>query len=153
MTDTTLAALVDELAAFSGDTPLSFETELGEISGGYHVTELKRIDVTSIDCAGTTSVRREAAVQLLDGGGGALMSLGRFRGILDKSIAVVDGLAEAPVFFEFGHGNARLERRRLRGLREEGGRVVLRLEHDRASCRPLERMVGRRVAARECCGA
>ena len=141
-----LVELIEELDGMPQDMPLVFTTEDGEIGGGYHVTELKLSDVTGIDCGAGIDRWSETSLQLLDGGGGTHMAVGKIVGILRQSVSRVEGLASAPVHVEFAPGNAGLRRYEVADPAIEDARVLVRLREDRAVCKPADR------AGRGCTG-
>ena len=134
-TMTPIAAL-NKLDAIPPDVELVFETDEGRIGGGYHVSELKLAKVKSVDCGGRTADWMEASLQLLDGHGGAYMTVGKFRDILRKSVDVVDGLGESPMHVEFAHGNIGLRIYQIGETELEGGIATVQLSDGRAACKP-----------------
>ena len=122
------------------------------VSGGYHITELKRADVTSIDCGGRIARWREADLQILDGAGGDQMTVGTIRGVIGKSVQAVDGLGDAPLRAEFAAGNQGLRRYAV-GAPEigEDGAVALSLTEERAACKPMVDAFAK--TGPECCEA
>lgn len=145
-------SFLNALRKMPTDLPVVFRTAEGAIGEGYHVTELKVADVNSIDCGGGLASWTEASLQLLDGRGGSHMKLGKFNGILEQSIARLNGLSESPLQVEFAHEN--------RGMRLyepavpvlEDGVVSILLSEVRANCKPaLEHTARAHTSA--CCGA
>ena len=128
--------LLTSLDAVGRDAPLIFVTENGPINAGYHVTEVKLASVRSLDCAARRSDWTEAQIQLLDGRGQDYMTVGKFTGILRKATTELVGLLEAPVKFEFSHGNKGLHilepGRPIMGSHE----VSLPLGEVNAACKP-----------------
>lgn len=133
------------------DAPVVFVTKQGEIGGGYHVTELKLAKITGIDCAARQAEWAEASVQLLDGGGGAHMAVGKLSKILAQSKAHVKGLGEAELHFEFAHSNAGLQQYRMKTPAMVGGRVEIRLDAQRAVCKPAQQCSPE--SETECCSS
>lgn len=128
--------LLKQLASVPAAAPLIFKTAQGEIRGGYHVTELKLADVNSIDCGARRSSWRELALQLLDGDGGAHMSVEKFQNILVQSAKHVAGLAETPMHVEFAHDNIGMRIYQLTDPVRDGDSVILRLVENHAYCKP-----------------
>ncbi|MEO1495038.1 MAG: DUF6428 family protein [Pseudomonadota bacterium] len=130
--------MLTALNALPREAALIFETGDGEIAGGYHVTEWKVHDVRSIDCGATMAAWTEVSLQLLDGAGGDLMSVGRFASILAQSLAKLDGLGESAMQVEFAHGNLgkRIYHAAVPVL--DGDRVVVALTDQHALCKPAE---------------
>lgn len=132
----TLSDLVATLKTQDPQAPLVFATPDAEIGGGYHVTELKVLNITSIDCAGRTSEWREAAVQLLDGRVGEHMKVGKFVGILENSLRKVQGLGDAPAHVEFSPNNEGLQRYEIKFGAPSKDQVLIRLATAQATCKP-----------------
>ncbi len=146
---TTLTDLLTDLKTLDPDLPLVFATNAGEIGGGYHVTELKRAEINSIDCGGTLSAWVETNLQLLDGSGRDHMKVGKFIAIAERSLAAVDGLAEGQLAFEYSPENIGLHRYSAAEIRSLPDKVLLHLSEDRAACKPsLTRMANQPSA---CC--
>lgn len=148
----TLNELAERLRLVEGDLPLVFTTQDGDIGPGYHVTEFKHARISGIDCGGRTSDWTEAAFQLLDGGGGEHMSVGRFSGILATSLDRLSGLGDAPVHVEFSHDNIGLETFGVGAPEVVDGRVSLPLERTRAVCKPMQSAMSFGGAG-DCCSA
>lgn len=132
----TLTDLAETLKTLDANASLVFSTPNAVIGGGYHVTELKVLNITSIDCAGRTSDWREAALQLLDGSTGEHMKVGKFLGILEGSLRKVDGLSDAPVHVEFAPNNAGLRRFEIGAVRHTQDKVEVALSETKATCKP-----------------
>lgn len=147
----TLLDLLNQLDAALADTRLVFATAEGPILPGYHVTELRRLDATGIDCGGVVTSWREVVVQLLDGTGRDYMTVGKFRGILSKSFDRVDGLASAPMRVEFAHENQGLGMFIVADTDMREGVVTVTLAPDHAVCKPKLRALDTITAS--CCGA
>jgi len=152
MTPETLRTALDELPA---EAPLLFLTDEGEITGGYHVTELKLAHVTAIDCGARRSDWAEATLQLLDGHGGAHMTVGKFNVILAQSIRHVDGLGDAPLRVEFAHGNTDLRLLEIGAPVRRGQKVTIPLGAAHAVCKPAADHAGgcynRTTRSATCC--
>lgn len=76
-----------------------FEVEGDQVGRGYHLTELRVAKINSIDCGGVADAWDEAQVQVqvLDAPGQEAMSAGKMTAILPRSVAEIDGLADAPL--------------------------------------------------------
>lgn len=147
----TINDFLQTLADKPTNAPVVFTTEQGEISGGYHVTELKLANITGIDCAARQTEWAEASVQLLDGGGGAHMEVGKLSNILGQSKRQVKGLGEADMHFEFAHNNAGLQRYTMQSAADVNGRIVIHLDTQRAVCKPAQDCVPADDSG--CCGS
>jgi hypothetical protein len=132
----TLAEMKEILNQKNIDAPLIFSTATEEIGVGYHVTEIKASDISSIDCAGNVSRWTETALQLLDGSHGTHMKVGKFIRILDHSFGAIDALRESPAFVEFAPKNKGLGKYELTPdeTGSEIARFTLIAAHDQ--CKP-----------------
>ncbi len=155
----TLTDLRAALGAMNPDAELVFQTEDGTIGGGYHVTEFKLSDVTSVDCGGRTDAWSEATLQLLDGAGGDRMRVEKFARILDQSLGALPGLGAAPLTVEFAPSNAGLRLFHPAAPKASGDRALVRLDQGRAVCKPARDFAASQrpavrpgtMAARACC--
>ncbi|MEQ8228222.1 MAG: DUF6428 family protein [Rhodospirillales bacterium] len=133
---------------------LIFSTEQGPIGQGYHLTEIKHATVTGIDCGARVTTWTEASLQLLDGAGDAYMTVGKFKGILDTSLATIEDLGDAGLKVEFANGNAGLRLYRITHIAHQDRRVVITLGDDRAVCKPAaERSTPPPNEGTGCCSA
>ncbi|WP_410001066.1 DUF6428 family protein [Tateyamaria omphalii] len=149
----TLLGLLQDLELQDSSLPLVFETKEGEISPGYHVTELRHSTSKGIDCGGNTEVWQEAKLQLLDGRGGAHMSVGKFSHIVSKSLSVMPELEHVSLMVEFGHDNADLRLMSLSSPELRRNRVVISLGNRRAVCKPAEKAGFVVSGAERCCSS
>lgn len=134
---TTLTDLVTDLRTCDPDLPLVFTTNDGEIGGGYHVTELKRAQIQSVDCGGRLSDWIETNLQLLDGTDRDHMKVGKFINIANRSISAVDGLSEGPLSFEYSPSNIGLRRYHASQIIVNSDQITLFLSEDNAQCKPF----------------
>ncbi|WP_367274407.1 DUF6428 family protein [uncultured Tateyamaria sp.] len=147
----TLSGLLHDLQLQDPSHPLIFETQEGEISPGYHVTELRHSTSKGIDCSGNKEAWQEAKLQLLDGRGETHMSVGKFNGIVSKSLTAMPELAHASLKVEFGHDNTDLRLMSLSSPECRGSRVLIRLGNTRAVCKPAEKFGRQEGGADQCC--
>lgn len=131
-----LNSLLKNLETAPAHAALVFTSDAGDIGSGYHVTELKLSHVTGIDCGGRVNEWQEAAVQLLDGNGSNHMPVSKFTGILEQSIARVEGLGAAQAHVEFSPNNTGLRTYNLQAPEVKGDRVLIRLQAAGAVCKP-----------------
>ena len=149
---TTFSELVSQLQAADPALPLIFETKQGAIGAGYHVTELRHVHAKGIDCGGNIQTWQEARLQLMDGYGGEHMSVGKFSGIVGKSLAALPELKQADLLVEFGHNNAELSLLALQEpvLRDDA--VIVPLGDARAVCKPAQMSIKLDRSDMACCG-
>ena len=149
---TTLNGILDVFESQAADQSLVFETAEGEIGGGYHVTELKQVSITSIDCGGNLDDWRETHVQLLDGQDGQHMSTKKFAAIANRSMIEIRNLGAAPLYFEFALKNKGLRRYQVESLTTDADQTRLLLSEGQAKCKPAS--AGKLTAqSTVCCGA
>ncbi|MEL6233470.1 MAG: DUF6428 family protein [Pseudomonadota bacterium] len=134
----TLQTLLDSLKSLPAHLPISFATTAGPAGWGYHVTELKHAQITSIDCGGRVAEWAEATLQILDGDGARdrAMQVGKLAGILSHSIGAVAGLGDADLQVEFSHGNAGMQIFEPGTPRQAGDLVTIDLSASQAQCKP-----------------
>lgn len=139
------------LAELPQEAELVFSAPDGAISGGYHVTEWKAADVTSIDCGGVINQFTESQLQLLDGRGGDHMQVGKFNAILKTSIEKVEKLGESQLRVEFGQGNQEMRLYDIHQPNLSGSQVSIALGNTKAVCKPAER--AKVTMGGGCCGS
>ena len=149
---TTFSELVSQLQAVDPALPLIFETKQGAIGAGYHVTELRHAHAKGIDCGGNIQTWQEARLQLMDGYGGEYMSVGKFSGIVRKSLAAVPELKQADLLVEFGHSNAELSLLALQEPVLQDDAVIVPLGDARAVCKPAQMSMNWDRSDMACCG-
>ena len=145
----TLSDLLTDLQSLPADAPLVFATNQGPIGAGYHITELKSLDIQSIDCGGTKSAWPETQLQLLDGHSGPYMTSAKAQTILAKSLKAIPALGTGELSIEFAPQNQGLRRYIPASPELEDGRVVLRLLEDGATCKAASYA----PQTTSCCGA
>ena len=148
----TFSELVSQLQAVDPALPLIFETKQGAIGAGYHVTELRHAHAKGIDCGGNIQTWQEARLQLMDGYGGEYMSVGKFSGIVRKSLAAVPELKQADLLVEFGHNNAELSLLALQEPVLQDDAVIVPLGDARAVCKPAQMSMNLDRSDMACCG-
>ncbi|QIE54118.1 hypothetical protein G5B40_00850 [Pikeienuella piscinae] len=149
----TFATLLSGLERLDAAAALIFEFDGQPVGAGYHVTELRHSTSTGIDCGGKVETWQEARLQLLDGPGEAHMSVGKFRGILEKSLGRLPELSDAPLLVEFSPGNSGLRLMVPGEPSMKNGLATVYLRDSRAICKPAERKRSIEGTANGCCGA
>ena len=147
----TFAELLARLQRQDPLKPLVFKSQDGEIGAGYHVTELRHSVSKGIDCGGNLETWEDAKLQLLDGQGTTHMTVGKFSGIIERSLKALPALKDAPLLVEFGHNNERLTLMSLHGPEASDATVVLFLGDARAVCKPAIRHSHAVAAQDSCC--
>ena len=145
----TLNDFLDALHDQPAEAPLVFITSEGPIGAGYHITELKSLDIKSIDCGGRTSDWTEVQIQLLDGAGRSHLSAGKSAKILEHSLKAIPDLAEGELSFEYAPGNNGLRRYIPTQPIWAEGHVEMRLTEDGAQCKAATFS----ATTASCCGA
>ena len=143
----TLNDFLDALHDQPAEAPLVFTTSEGPIGAGYHITELKSLDIKSIDCGGRTSDWTEVQIQLLDGAGRSHLSAGKSAKILEHSLKAIPDLAEGELSFEYAPGNNGLRRYIPTQPIWAEGHVEMRLTEDGATCKPAAMFEGAKICA------
>lgn len=133
----TVKTLTGALASTAPDTPVTVEADGTRLGDGFHVTEISRARIDSLDCGGRQLAWTEAAIQILDSGTGRPMSAGTLKGILGKATRTLPDLADLPLSVDANTGNAGLRRYRLAGVVPVDGAVLLSLTPAQAQCKPL----------------
>jgi hypothetical protein len=121
------------------------------IPNDFHVTEVKRVNVASLDCGGSPNTWQELVVQLWSPRGynsQDTMTAGKFLGILAKANAsgLLDGAA---LRFEYGGQGEPAVQYHFSGVQSEGDTLDIHLTPPYVACRPLELADG--TADGTCC--
>ncbi|GJL99867.1 MAG: hypothetical protein DHS20C07_15470 [Methyloligella sp.] len=147
----TLNNLLNYLKTLDVTLPLIFTFEGGEIGSGYHVTEIKTSNITSIDCGGQISEWSEVAIQLLDGQGVQHMKASKLVSILEHSLGRLTRLGDKPLYFEFAPQNIGLQLFSLEKIDVSNDRISVQLIEKRAICKPARKATGGKSKS-SCCG-
>lgn len=140
----------------NSDLPVIFTLNGQSISPGYHITEVKNVAVQSLDCGMGTDQWHEWVIQLLDGNANSksgYMPARKFVSILDKALEDNQQNEHTELYFEFAPGNAALQKLSVENIGIVDDSVSVSLSGTTAQCKPLERALGKGVAAlsRGCC--
>ena len=125
----TLDELSTAIAAAPGETVLRFDFGTEVLGPGYHLTELRHAELSSIDCGYHQETRREAVMQLMLGGR-ATLTLEKLSGIL--TAAAIPG--DAKIVVEAAPDNASLRLYDVPDLAEQSGDLTLTLAPKRPVC-------------------
>jgi Family of unknown function (DUF6428) len=123
-----------------------------ELRAGFHVTEVKKHNVQSIDCGARQHDWLETTVQLLDTEGpeGARMQAGKLAGIFLKA-GVDPAYAETkPIVFEIARPGEALQLFDFAGIQEHDDHVAVLVNNRQAVCKPG--LVAKAETASACCG-
>ncbi|MEM6460452.1 MAG: DUF6428 family protein [Pseudomonadota bacterium] len=148
----TFAQLLASLERLDQDSALIFEIDSHVIGAGYHVTELRHSMSTGIDCGGHVETWQEARLQLLDGPGTAHMRVGKFMGIVKRSLSRIPALSDVPILVEFSPDNLGLRVLQPGAIVPEEGEVRLILGDTTAICKPARRSMNLEMTEEACCG-
>lgn len=122
-----------------------------ELLAGFHITEVKRQRVESIDCGSRHDGWAETVIQLLDIDGQPedRMSASKFHGILLKAGVA---LGKGPIIVEVGRPGEAMQLYDLADVIEEPERVRLDVNPRQAVCKPAFTMLDIQAASRCCSG-
>lgn len=126
----------------SSNKPLRFmlnDTQL--VPNDFHVTEVKRVTVESLDCGGGASAWQELMIQPWSpGGDGAqtAMTAAKFLSILAKAEAL-DLLDGNPLRFEYGDTGKPAVQYHFDQIASEGETLDIHLAPPHVACKPHER--------------
>ena len=133
----TVKTLAAALAPIPPDAPVVVDAGGTRLGAGFHLTEIARARIDSLDCGGRRLTYTEAAIQMLDSGTGRPMSAGTLTGILAKATAALPDLADLPLSIDANTGNAGLRRYHLAAVAPVDGAALLTLAPAQAQCRPV----------------
>ena len=122
--------------------PLRFTVDGQQlVPNDFHVTEIKKVSIDSLDCGGGASAWEELVIQLWSPRGDdtpAPMTVEKFSSILAKADALplLDG---EHVRFEYAPVGQPAIQYTLRGLGAEGDALEIQLTAPYVACKPIER--------------
>jgi len=121
------------------DAALVFKMGDELINPGYHVTEIKQAEVTSLDCGQGADQWSEIIFQVVDGQSSstaAHMSVSKFLAIANKGLADV---GNASLYFEYSPGNRAFNKCSVSAINASEQQVTLELSPMTAVCKPMVR--------------
>lgn len=125
------------------ETPLMFTLPNGQtVPEGYHLTELKSVNVQAMDCGGQSESWAETIIQLWsapEGEPGRQMTGKKFLEITDQVLKVVPVNMDANLKIEYGLGGEPAAHYRVGSLRLEAGILNANLEPLPVSCKARDR--------------
>jgi hypothetical protein len=150
----------DTLEALSGalrphaHALLRFSYDGRTTAPGYHVTEVKKAALASLDCGANPEAWSETVIQLWDvDGDGSRMTVGKFLAIVGKVQREVGLDSGSALVFEVGDETAAMRLYGGTSVRLAGESVIVELTPRRASCKPRDRWLQSEPAERAaCCG-
>lgn len=143
-------SLVDVLNQLSGtpDLPLLFSLDGINIGNGYHVTEIKLADITSVDCGSGSDRWQEVIIQLLDGASAKpAMTCGKFRSIMNKAQASLKPANDSRLVFEYSPSNGTLQRLQVHTVSNQNDSRIIELGGTKAECKPFSRALANSAAS------
>jgi hypothetical protein len=143
----TLTRLRAELEAHRA-LPLVFVYGGRTISAGYHVTEVKAAQLSSLDCGANPESWNETIIQLWDvsSDGGEHMKVGKFLGILSQVERRVAIDPEALLIFEAGDSANPMEIFTVGSITTTPDHVEIVLAPRPATCKPRDRGLEKELA-------
>jgi hypothetical protein len=125
------------------NTPLMFTLPNGQtVPEGYHLTELKSVNVQAMDCGGQADAWAETIIQLWsapEGEPGRQMTGQKFLEITDQVLKVVPVNMDANLKIEYGLGGEPAAHYRVGSLTLEAGILNANLEPLPVSCKARDR--------------
>jgi Family of unknown function (DUF6428) len=125
------------------EAPLMFTLPNGQtVPEGYHLTELKSVNVQAMDCGGQADAWAETIIQLWsapEGEPGRQMTGKKFLEITDQVLKVVPANMEANLKIEYGLGGEPAAHYRVGSLSLEAGILNAHLEPLPVSCKARDR--------------
>jgi hypothetical protein len=125
------------------NAPLMFTLPNGQsIPEGYHLTELKSVNVQAMDCGGQADAWNETIIQLWsapEGEPGRQMTGQKFLEITDQVVKVVPVNMQAQLKIEYGLGGEPAAHYRIGSLALEAGILNAQLQPLAVSCKARDR--------------
>ena len=129
----------------AADKALVFERRADDkgvrIGAGYHVTEVRAVNVRAVDCGAQEDAWAETVVQLWvpEEAEDTFMSAQKFLNILERVTANIPVTETADVRVEYGDAGAPALAYHVEGIGVGAGEVVVRLEPPHVTCKARDR--------------
>ena len=112
------------------------------MGAGYHVTEVRAVNVRAVDCGGRADAWAETVVQLWvpeEAESGPPMTAGKFLSIVARVTADVPAVPTAEVRVEYGDVGKAAVSYHVEGVEVADGAVVVRLRAPHVTCKARDR--------------
>lgn len=131
--------------------PLVFIYADKRIAAGYHLTEVKAAQFSSLDCGANPETWRETIIQLWDTneGGEAHMPAGKFLGILSHVAKRLELDDDGLLIFECGDFANPMQVFTIGAVTSNGAELEVTLAPRPATCKPRERGLAELASASE----
>jgi len=125
------------------DKALLFKYKSNElIAANYHITEVKHIEVDSVDCGGQTDAWNETIIQLwespLEKGKKDYMSVEKASAILNKVGSIKPYDLASEVKFEYSNTNFHTAQLFVNDFEIQEGKLILKLAIEKTNCKAKE---------------
>lgn len=131
-----------ELLETSGDKELIFEYAQGQtIDKAYHITEIKNVNIDSVDCGGNEHSYQETVVQLWLSGNeekDRAMTAAKALKIFNIVNSKRPLRKETEIFFEYGFGPLATSTYKVSTVAETDDRILVNMEVPKTVCKPRE---------------
>jgi hypothetical protein len=135
------AEFIANLRAHTGKT-LIFQYGDARVPAGYHVTEVKAVQVQTMDCGGQGNAWAETVVQLWNPDAGdeaVFMPVEKFLKIYDRAAAGVPVVSTAELRLEYGNDALPATNFLVGSLEAQGDALVVHLLPPRVTCKAKDR--------------
>ncbi|MEM9922094.1 MAG: DUF6428 family protein [Bacteroidota bacterium] len=135
---------------------LIFEYRPGRyVPSSYHITEVKNLQIESVDCGGNEHWERQTVLQLWDGSGLDLtraMSAAKARKIFSRVDHKRPLHGATDLFVEYGNTSHPTSVYRIAATELRGDQLLVRLEVPPTACKPKQMLSESIQAVKQCCG-
>lgn len=123
--------------------PLNFEYRPGlRLRPGYHITEVKNLQINATDCGGRTDSWQETVIQLWEDPGagpeGRNITARKALAILDRVNRSQPLWQDSLLKFEYGNGDFHTAQLHVAGAFLDGDSLVVALSPDKTQCKASE---------------
>ncbi len=122
------------------NTPLLFEYQPGQYVGkAYHITEIKKTHVDSVDCGANAHSFDQTVVQLWISDGATeteYMSAAKAKKIFDIVQTKTTLLDDAEILFEYGDAHTPVIVYPVDQIESSNGRLIVKLQQPQTACKP-----------------
>jgi Family of unknown function (DUF6428) len=154
---TTTQDFLEVMRAAKPDQQVVFQLDQAPLVGaGYHVTEVKAVTYSTMDCGGVADKWKETVIQLWNPGDEAerkYMTVKKFLAIYDRVAEHIPVSDSAEVRFEYGDMHRAAASYHVERLESREALILVHLRAPAVTCKARDRKkAGTTAAQSSCCG-
>lgn len=144
-----------ELLEQNPEKRLLFEYETGQfVPKAYHITEIKNVNIESVDCGGRPHSEKQTIVQLWHNGFelGNYMEAKKAKKIFDIVDKVKPLTMDTEIYFEYGNKKIRTSNFKVQKVTNQEDKITFQLFVEPTACKPILELNVSQKIKEICCG-